>query len=82
MPHALAGHTAPRDLVQFAMDERNQPLASRLVAFSPFEKERGDIRGVLSNPDILVACPRQLCSEFRSAAPGRQGATTENTGNI
>ena len=32
--------------------------------------------------DTLVACPRQLCSEFRSAAPGWQGATTENTGSI
>ena len=27
----------------------------------------------------LVACPRQLHSGFRSAAPGWQGATTENT---
>jgi transposase len=29
-----------------------------------------------------VACPRQLCSGFRSAAPGWQGATTEDTGSI
>ena len=28
---------------------------------------------------ILVAGPRQLHFEFRSAAPGWQGATTENT---
>ena len=29
----------------------------------------------------LVAYPRQLCSGFRSAARGWQGATTEDTGS-
>ena len=30
----------------------------------------------------LVACPCQLCSGFRSAAPGWPGVTTEDTGSI
>jgi thioredoxin reductase (NADPH) len=34
------------------------------------------------DPCLLVACPGQFCSGFRSAAPGWQGATTENTGSI
>ena len=47
--HALSGHAAPRDLVEFLMDERDQSLAGGLVALPPLEKERGDIRGAFSN---------------------------------
>lgn len=47
--HALPHHAASRDLVQFLMHERDQSLAGSLVAFPPFEKERGDICGRFSN---------------------------------
>jgi hypothetical protein len=35
------------------MDERNQSPEGRLVALPPFEKEPGDLRGVVRNADIL-----------------------------
>ena len=42
-------HAAPRDLVEFLMDERNQPLEGILVAPRPFEKEPGDSGGLQRN---------------------------------
>ena len=53
VPRALAGHAAPRDLVELSMDERNQPIEGRLVALPPFEKEPGDLRGMVRNATIL-----------------------------
>ena len=50
---ALACHAAPRDSVQFPVDERNQSLEGTLVAPPPFEKEPGDSRGVRRNGPIL-----------------------------
>jgi hypothetical protein len=35
------------------MDERNQSSEGRLVALPPFEKEPGDLRGVVRNAAIL-----------------------------
>jgi hypothetical protein len=35
---ALAGHAAPRDLVELLMDERNQSGESCLVALTPGQK--------------------------------------------
>jgi hypothetical protein len=49
---ALPRHAASRDLVQLLVDQRDQPLAGSLVAFPPSEKERGDIRGLFSNPSF------------------------------
>jgi hypothetical protein len=46
---AFSSHTTPGDLVELAMDERNQSLEGILVALSPFEKEPGDSRDVLRN---------------------------------
>jgi len=46
---ALAGHAPFGDVVQFAVDERNQTLEGTLVALSPFPKESGDPRDVLRN---------------------------------
>ena len=51
--HALSGHAAARDLVELLVDERDQSLAGVVVSLPPFEKERGDVRGVRGNPDIL-----------------------------
>jgi hypothetical protein len=34
----LAGHAAPRDLVEFAVHERNESLEGAFVAFPPLEK--------------------------------------------
>jgi hypothetical protein len=61
--HALSRHAASRDLVQLLMDQRDQSFAGSLVALPPFEKERGDIRGVFSNPPIVGAllAPRWNC---------------------
>ena len=39
---ALAGHAAARDLMEFPIDERNQPFEGRLVAISPVEEQSGD----------------------------------------
>jgi hypothetical protein len=50
---ALASHAAPRDLVQFLMNERNQAIEGRLVALPPFEKETGDFRRMGRNTIIL-----------------------------
>jgi hypothetical protein len=47
--HALARHAAPRDPVQFPVDERNQLLQGTLVAPPPLKKAPGDSRGVLRN---------------------------------
>ena len=47
--HALPRHAASCDLVQLAMNQRDQSLAGILVAFPPFEKERGDIRRAFSD---------------------------------
>jgi hypothetical protein len=46
---ALSRHAAPRDPMQFPVDERNQSLEGTLVALPPFEKEPGDPREVLRN---------------------------------
>ena len=46
---ALSRHAAPRDPVEFPVDERNQSLEGTLVAPPPFEKEPGDFRGVRRN---------------------------------
>jgi hypothetical protein len=46
---ALSRHAAPRDLLEFSMDQRNQSLEGTLVALPPFEKEPGDSGGVLRN---------------------------------
>jgi len=51
---ALACHAAPRDSVQFPVDERNQSLEGAFVASPPLEKELGDFRGILRNFAILV----------------------------
>jgi hypothetical protein len=37
MPHALSGHAAVRDSMEFVMDERNQSLKSALVALAPLQ---------------------------------------------
>ena len=58
VPRALAGHAAPRDLVQLAMDERNQALEGTLVALPPLEQQPGDVRGMVSNAPILAALAR------------------------
>ena len=50
---ALSRHAAPRDPVEFPVDERNQSLEGTLVAPPPFEKEPGDSRGVLQEFPIL-----------------------------
>jgi len=46
---AFSSHTTPGDLMELAMDERNQSLEGILVALPPFEKEPGDSRQVLRN---------------------------------
>jgi hypothetical protein len=46
---ALSRQTSLRDVVELAMDERNQSLEGVLVATPPFEEEPGDSRGVLRN---------------------------------
>ena len=35
VPHALSGHAAARDLVEFLMDERDQSLAGVVVSLAP-----------------------------------------------
>ena len=50
---ALSGHAALCDRVEFAMDERNQPLEGTHVAPPPLKKEPGDSRGVRRNGPIL-----------------------------
>ena len=53
VPGTLSRHAAPRDLVELPVDERNQSLEGGLVALSPFQKQSGDLRGVVSNSAIL-----------------------------
>jgi hypothetical protein len=65
MSHALSGHAASRDLAQFLMHQRDQLLAGSHIAFSPFEKERGDIGGAFRNPPILG-----LLAQMESAPSG------------
>jgi hypothetical protein len=81
VPHALPGHAAPRDLVQLAMDQRNQPLARSLVALSPFEQQCGDIGGVSSNPGILAQAPaaRVVLSVRVFTGRSRRRTTTART---
>jgi hypothetical protein len=38
------------------------------------------VSGIAVSANRMVVCIRQFGSEFRSAAPDWQGATTENTG--
>jgi DNA gyrase inhibitor GyrI len=49
VPHALSGHAAARNLMEFLMDQWDQSLARVVVSLPPFEKERSDIRGGSSN---------------------------------
>jgi len=49
VPHALSGHAAARNLMEFLMDQWDQSLARVVVSLPPFEKERSDIRGGFSN---------------------------------
>ena len=44
VPDALAGHAAPRDLVELVMDERNQLLEGGFIALAPREEERRHLR--------------------------------------
>lgn len=53
MPGPLAGHAAPRDLMEFLMDERDQPREGFLVALPPGQQQSGDVRGFLRNAFIL-----------------------------
>jgi hypothetical protein len=50
---ALSRHAPLRDLVELPVDEWNQLLEGALVALPPFEKEPGDLRGVLRNALML-----------------------------
>jgi hypothetical protein len=52
MAGALAGHTAPGDLVQFAFDERNEPVERAGVALSPPEEKRGGVDGSVGNAPL------------------------------
>ena len=45
----FARQAAACDPVELFVDERNQPLEGRLVAFPPLDQEPGDFRGVVRN---------------------------------
>ena len=47
-------HAPTRDLMEFLMDERNQPLESRFIALAPREKESGDLGRLFRNAAILM----------------------------
>jgi hypothetical protein len=42
VPHAFARQTAPRDAVEFVVDERDQLLEGAVVALTPVVQQRGD----------------------------------------
>jgi hypothetical protein len=54
----LAGPTAPRDVVELVVDERNQLRERSLVALSPGEKQSGDVSRMVRNAVIVGAFPR------------------------
>ena len=71
---ALVPYVPPRDLMELSMDERNQPIEGRLVALPPFEKEPGDLRGMVRNATILspFLSPFRPVQVFATASRFRQ----------
>lgn len=80
----LSCHTAPRDPVELPMDERNQSLEGTLVALPPFEKQPGDLRGVVGNAAILgpfdpLKFSRPFAASQIGPYPRRLDRSTEKT---
>ena len=51
----LCCHAASRDLMKFPLYERNQSAEGGLVALTPFQKQCGNVRGVVRSVGILGA---------------------------
>ena len=75
VPGTLSCHAASRDLVELPVDERNQSVEGGLVALPPFQKQPGDLRGVVRNAAILSPFAWFTVSRPRSRFTGRRCAT-------
>ena len=70
----LMGDVALNDPMELGTYERNQAVQSVFIALAPFEKEPGDLCGLVGNRTILsrfdaVAVSFRMCSRFARRFP-------------
>ena len=53
---ALARHVLDRNSMQFAVDERDQPLESGIIASPPLDEQAGDIGIVVDAGIVAIEC--------------------------